>query len=800
MALLYAAVSSMIFLPAVYGDSVLITVASAPHLGLLGEAFGMTLSLSLAWAQDEDPTSTEATETTGMIFYALYDQDKLDEPLVTGNAPAYADGVLVTSLDIAVPTLEKGSKVYKCGVSSASSAAALVNAQADSDNSVSVHVIPAALSLLPPLITVFVAIATRNVIWALFSGVFWAAFLVYDYNLLQAFLRSLDTFVVNAVSDVDHVNIILFSWFLSGMVAVILRSGGGYGLAQGMGKYCTTAKSTGMAIFALGLLIFFDDYANTLIVGQAMRPLSDLMLLSREKLAFLVDATSAPVASLSPISSWIGFELSLISDALAQLKDSGDVSCYDESAFIIFIKTIPMRFYPFAMLSLQASLILVQREMGPMLFAERRARKGRVSGGGPAMMTTVNPQLEPEQGKPLLWWLGVAPIGSVIFFVLLALVLTGKAAARDAGETNLTAAVIFSYSNSFGALLWGSFLGSFTIWLLCWAVRTTADGAVTHCFRRGQSLLGLHESLRVWVVGVSNLTEAIVVLILAWSVGTAFQACGTGEFIASAVSDSIAPGAYPTIAFVLASLLALVTGTSWGTMAILFPLLLPSAHLAAPCDQNTFYGTIASILAGAIFGDHCSPVSDTTVLSAMSSMCDLAAHVKTQMPYALLAGIMSIVLGTLPSGYNAMPSGVCLLLTMAGTLGISFFLTAKVDGDEVDPTSHVLAYFSGKLAALRVKSELPGCSDKASTESGSTEDALAKDVENAGAASQSGKQLNEEVAIELPELRMLKDADAGWSSEAIDAAQLGVSLQNVEATPELGSSTPSASHGSYPID
>ncbi|CAM9782824.1 unnamed protein product, partial [Sphacelaria rigidula] len=212
-------------------------------------------------------------------------------------------------------------------------------------------------------------------------------------------MRTLDTFILDSYADEDHIYVILFCLFLAGMVAVLIKNGGGYGLAESIGKHAKTARAGALATMGVGILIFFNDYANALIVGQTMRAVTDSLLISREKLSFIVDATSAPIASLSPISSWIGFEIGLIADALSNLEEDGeDISCYDSSAFVIFIKTIPSRFYPFFILLIQFLLIVTGRELGPMLRAERRARTtGKLaSENSDQTQTKIDESLEPE--------------------------------------------------------------------------------------------------------------------------------------------------------------------------------------------------------------------------------------------------------------------------------------------------------------------------------------------------------------------------------------------------------------------
>jgi Na+/H+ antiporter NhaC len=627
------------------------------------------------------------------------------------------DGSLISSFGADLSDDHVGKNRYHIEAS--------LNAEFPSDQSaresILVKLVPGPVTLLPPLVTVFVAAYTKNVLLSLFSGIYFAALIIWNYNPFYAFINLFSDLIIYSFSDRDHIFIIVFTWILSGMITCVLKAGGGEGLVKEMSKYAKTPRGGMIVAYILGLLIFFDDYANTLIVGQTIRPITDSLGVSRERLAFLVDATAAPVASVSPISSWIGFELSLIQSVLDDLEEAGeDLTCYESSAFLIFLQTIPSRFYPFLMLGTQLFLIIMGREFGSMLTYERAARvafygkggRGNVQensqkdveennvqaqgltndvdeinasdhdhdhehvnlGGLPHHqidLAELDPKadteteetfmdanaklLEPSPTTPRRWWNCVVPIVVTIAVVLTSLVCTGLTGIRHANDT-YTIQNVFSYSDSFTALLYGSVAGTCTIWSMCWAQRVTVDGKLTTVLSAegrlssSKPLMSLNESLDIFILGIKNLVDALLILILAWTVGDAFTKCGTGIYISSALSDNLDPGAYPAVTFVISGILALVTGSSWGTMSIMFPLILPAAHYADPCNTRVFYGTISSILAGAVFGDHCSPISDTTVLSAVACRCPLINHVKSQFPYALLVGSMGVLVGDLPTG------------------------------------------------------------------------------------------------------------------------------------------------------
>eukprot|EP00040_Diaphanoeca_grandis_P035510 m.223538 g.223538 ORF g.223538 m.223538 type:complete len:724 (-) comp33404_c0_seq5:82-2253(-) len=566
-----------------------------------------------------------------------------------------------------------------------------------------VHVIEGVVTIIPPIVTILFAIATRDVLLSLYFGVLTGAFIVSNFNPVTAFLRSLDTYILGSIVDDDHSSILIFTWLISGMIACMVKCGGGGGLVLALNKYARTPRSGGLLIASMSMLIFFDDYANTLIVGQTMKPIADQLLISREKLAFLVDGIAAPITSISPVSSWIGFEVSLIEQTMQSLTFEQDVDfnreCYDEP-YIIFLNTIQFRFYPIFLLMLQFALVIWGRELGPMLTAERKARCGRLISPNPtdeldqqleALSTNNNAglldKMWPSADTPLRWWNGVVPIFIVVVAVIAALVSTGIDGCNDK-ELPLSAQNIFGQSDSTRSLLYASAIGVIAIFLLVVIQRVDSNGKIVlfGCGRKKTlaPLLSLVAMRKTLVEGMGNIMDAVLTLILAWAIGSTFQDCQTGDYISHALRGSLPPEIYPTLTFVMASFLALITGTAWGTMAILFPIVVPAAHEAAPCNINVVYGTIAGILAGAVFGDHCSPISDTTLLASIACQCPLPSHVWTQAPYAAITAVIAILFGTLPCGYQVYDWwGALLVGGLVMCVGIPL-LCAKVDGKNPD--------------------------------------------------------------------------------------------------------------------
>jgi Na+/H+ antiporter NhaC len=408
------------------------------------------------------------------------------------------------------------------------------------------------------------------------------------------------------------------------MLGVMTQSGGAKGLASWASTDTKSRRRGQLTTWFLGLLIFFDDYANSLLVGASMRPVADRLRISREKLAFLVDATAAPVASLALISSWIAVEVGYIADQFAHLGIERD-------AYLTFIETIPFRFYPILMLLFVLWIAVRERDFGPMLRAERRVlRDGAVSRPGAQPASDFHDERVPEdvQGRPMN---AIVPVVVVVVVAAIGIYVDGRAKAL-AGGLEPTLRNVVGEASSSAAILWATGAGCLSALAL-----SVWSGA-----------LSFGRSVEAWMTGMKSMLYAVVILVLAWALGGVCRELDTAGFLVTAIGDSMAPHFIPAAVFILAAVVSFATGTSWGTMAILFPVVVPLAHRVAPGQETILLGTVSSILAGSVWGDHCSPISDTTVLSSMATSCDHMDHVRTQLPYALLVGVVSVLVAELP--------------------------------------------------------------------------------------------------------------------------------------------------------
>lgn len=510
-------------------------------------------------------------------------------------------------------------------------------------------------SVVPPLTAIVLAIVTRRVVASLLLGILAGAWVLADGHPLEALRATLLDYLWNAFADADHFSVFAFTLLMGSMVGVVQRSGGMHALVRQLSRLANTRRRGQLMTWLLGMLIFFDDYANSLLLGTTMQPMGDRLKISREKLAYLVDSTAAPVAGLALISTWVAGEVGYIETGFRQLGPAGE----GFDAFVVFVETIPYRFYALWALVFVALVGWLDRDFGPMLAAERAASQGPVE-QAERQHEADSAVLQPQHSTGRHWALAVVPIAVVVLVVLGMLVISGFAS-QPSDEASVWQ--IIGAGNSFMALVYGALAG----WLCAvWMARYSGACNVA-------------EIRAATGVGAQLMTPALAVLWLAWTLSstTDEQHLGTARFLAGLVGDDLSTAWLPTLGFLLAGVVAFSTGTSWGTMGILMPLVvqfsfrLLSAEGVDVTPQNPLLlATIGGVLAGAIFGDHCSPISDTTVLSSRASGCDHIAHVRTQMPYAVLVGVVAVVCGTLPVGWGfpVWPLHVVALIVLIGSL------------------------------------------------------------------------------------------------------------------------------------
>lgn len=532
--------------------------------------------------------------------------------------------------------------------------------------------LPGGWSLLPAALAIALALVFRQVLVALFAGVIVGAGLLagrVDLAIFSAF-----DVVISALADADHAKVVVFTLSMGGLVGLVTANGGARGLISWVGGGARSRRRALLTTWALGILVFIDDYASSLLVGSTMRPITDGWRTSREKLAYVVDSTAAPITSLALVSTWVGYELSVLQDAL-------DASGLEYGAYQVFLEGLASRFYPWFALFFVALVAYTGRDFGPMLTAERRARRtgALVRPGGTPLMDADT--LGPIDETPPRAWLGAVPIAVLLATVAAVLTLTGLdgvradpeawAAAQAQGPVRALGALLGAAA-SFDALVYGSGLG-------------VLAGVLTSTAAR---VLSVEASVESILRGMRATLVAVIVLVLAWSIGDVMSRLQAGPYLASALGGALPAWTLPTLTFIFAAVLAFATGTSWGTMAILFPVITPvlAVHVGADGFEDLLFGTCSSVLAGAVFGDHCSPISDTTVLSSVACASDHVDHTRTQAPYALVAAAVAIGAGTLPLGLGVSP---LLSLAVGGLLlmGVLRVWGQSPDGDDTPADS-----------------------------------------------------------------------------------------------------------------
>jgi Na+/H+ antiporter NhaC len=501
-------------------------------------------------------------------------------------------------------------------------------------------------AILPPVIAILVALFYRSLIAALTAAFLTGSVLAFGFSI-HTLPSAVNEFVIGNLQARFNIYIFGFLFVLVGLIHVIGRNGGILGAIKQIERLVRGPRSAKLAVGLAGIVVFFDDYSNTVVVGTTMRPLADRWKISREKLAYLVDSTTAPVAGLAIISTWIAFEVSLFQGVAEQLG-------LDFGGYDLFLTILPLRFYCLATLVFVVLTSAMNRDFGPMLRAERRsATTGELTAIGSRPLVAQNSTVDLGNRQPAHWINAVLPLAVVIVGAFGGIIFYGYLLLPDTG----VAFSVFSSTDlrrAFGAVSAAYETGGVMKVLFLAAV---AGSLVAILLSIGRGLLTWKEALGCYVKTLRFLGMAIFILVMAWSMKSICGvALNTDLYLLSIVGDQIPSALVPLVTFLLAAGMSFALGTSWGTMGILIPILLPFAHAISAAEDSgpvIFLLTAAAILDGAIFGDHCSPISDTTVLSSLSTGCDHIDHVNTQLVYALITMVGAASLGYLAVGFGA---------------------------------------------------------------------------------------------------------------------------------------------------
>jgi len=498
------------------------------------------------------------------------------------------------------------------------------------------------VSVLPPVAAIVLALITRQAHLSLFMGIF-IGVCIHTGGIWSGLTTSLDTYLVNSLAgSSSHTSILMFTLAFGGLIGVMSANGGLKGIVAAASKYATNNFRGQLVTAFMGLVIFIDDYSNTLLVGNMMRPFTDSVRISREKLSYLVDSTAAPVASLAAISTWSIFQMSLLDSPYKAHGISANL-------YLTFLQSIPYSFYCIFTLVFLFATVLMRREMGPMHKAETRSQTtGAVLAENAQPMVDESLVREFEESKLSHWSNGLIPILAVLVITICGLFITGIEG-LDNGSPK-TIRNIIGNSNANASLIWGSFLAGFI------AIIMSVSGG----------LLSLIKAMDAWISGVRSMVMACIILVLAWTIGDVCADMKTAEYIVDLTSGFLTPALLPAVTFFTAAVISFSTGSSWATMSILVPVTVPMSIQLLGGEGNQvvqdpiFLSTFAGVLSGSVFGDHCSPISDTTVLSSTASGSDHIDHVRTQLPYALISGVIALLAGYIFTGL-----GISLIVSLS---------------------------------------------------------------------------------------------------------------------------------------
>lgn len=502
------------------------------------------------------------------------------------------------------------------------------------------------LAIVPPLLAITLAIITRQVIISLFVAVYVGATMLCSGNLWEGLYSTFFDFILPGLEDTDHQRILALTTFCGGLSLLLERSGGAQAFAnrvnKGVGK---TRRGAQLITWLGGIFIWFSDSTNPVLVGPVCRGITDKVKVSREKLAYIVDSTTAAVPTLFPLSAWGAYIIGLISAFYADYNYNGNPQ-------MDFISGIPYQFYTIGSILMVFIIAVTGWDYGPMKKAEDRAYlTGELYREGADIKRESKLEELPDGAKPTIWNM-IVPIVVLLIFIFIGLFYTGDIKANGV----------------FGALANGSSLRALVTAFIIAAVVAGAIGITNKVFT-------FNTAVNTFIEGCTNMMEVVIMLLLAWSIGSICSACGTSTWIVNTFEGFLTPLSMSAIIFIAACLTSFSTGSSWSVFAIFIPIACSIAiSIGAPVGM-----AIGVVLSGGIFGDHCSPISDTTVMSSMGSSCDHIDHVNTQLPYALTVAGASLV------GYL-----ICGILQGGAFIGLAITIVL------ISVTSYLLNKYFGR--------------------------------------------------------------------------------------------------------
>ena len=513
---------------------------------------------------------------------------------------------------------------------------------------------PSILSIVPIVLTIALAIWTRNVILSLFIGVLTGVLIICGGMPITSVQSMLRDFVLENMMDSYNAGIILLLVFIGGFVTLIEKSGGAEAFARSVSNFVNTRHKTQIAAWLGGILVFFSELGTPLIVGPIFAPIFEKMRISKEKLAWVLDTTASPVCVLIPFIGWGVYSMGLIQ------TEFDNLGITDVNDWTAFIKAIPFQIYPILCLLMVPLVAMSGKEFGAMARAEKNAING--------VFSEING--EQTERKDMILNNNVSPLVAIIPLIVLFVTLFGILIPKGFPVTPVPG-------------------GEFRIALITGYLFAAITMIIMMKYYKVNTIKG---GINIYIRGCGKLFDCIMMLVLAWSLSSVGSQLGTSDYIVGLAADTIPAWSVPAIIFLVGAIMSFATGTSWGTFAIVMPIAIPMAYaLGAP-----MYVTIAAVLSGGLFGDHCSPVSDTTILAATGAGCGLMEHMWTQLPYALMVAGISFV-GFIIAG---IVDSVVVTVICAAALIVIHMAAAKAKGEKIpNLTAEDVAKLDAELQA-----------------------------------------------------------------------------------------------------
>lgn len=460
------------------------------------------------------------------------------------------------------------------------------------------------LSLLPPIVAVILAIRSKNVILSLFCGGFIGTLILCMGNPFTAVKSLIGDYFFIQLTDSYNAGVIVLIVFIGGFIKLMEKSGGAQAFSKSVYKIVNSKLKAILCAWAGGILIFFSDLGTPLLVGPVFRPLFDKLKISRQKLAWVLDSTSSPVAILIPFIGWGVYIMGLIQSEFDNLKVSA-------SDYTVFVQAIPFQFYAILAIIMIPLVAITKKDFSLMKKAETAAASLNYSFDNPTAASVESPEADynPKNARPIMVILPILVVFVTLFATLAPLGFPFKKV--DGNEFRIS-------------LTMGYFFGTLILMVLI----------------RIFKVQKFNKTFKVYVEGMKSMTDVAITLVLAWSLGSTISNLGTANFIINGMkSIQFSPVLIPAAIFLFGAFVSFSTGSSWGTFAIMMPLAIPMAY----AFHIPFAIAVGAVLSGGLFGDHCSPISDTTILSSTGAECDLVEHVKTQLPYACVNGSIAFI-------------------------------------------------------------------------------------------------------------------------------------------------------------